>query len=388
MEKEKILIVHNYYQLAGGEDTVVANEKQLLQEHGHEVELYTRHNSELAEFSGLRKLAFPFAAIFNYRTYREVKRLVREKQIDVVHVHNTLSLVSPAVYYAAKKCRVPVVQTVHNFRLLCPGAVFYRNGHICEDCQKHGLWCAVKHKCYRKSRLQTLACVLNTKLHWLTGIYGKINYICLTEFTRDKLLKLRQIHSERVFIKPNFTYDYGKGKGFEDYYIFVGRIEEIKGVDLLVEAFKKMPYRRLKMAGGGELESRISARMEAENIQNIEMLGLQPHEKVREYIQNARALIMCSQCYETFGMVILEAFSSGTPVIVGDIGNIRELVEPGKTGERFIYDSPESLMEVIDRFESGSMEEYRKNAYNCYKNQFTPEMNYKRLMEIYRGLGD
>lgn len=388
MEKEKILIVHNYYRFAGGEDTVVANEKQLLQEHGHEVEIYTRNNSELAGFSGLRKLAFPFAAIFNARTYREVKRLIGEKRIDIVHVHNTLSLVSPAVYYAAKKCKIPVVQTIHNFRLLCPGAVFYRDGHICEDCQEHGLWCAVKHKCYRRSRLQTLACVLNTKIHCLTGIYGKINYICLTEFTRDKLLKLKQIHPQKVFVKPNFTYDYGEGTGFEDYYIYVGRIEEIKGVNLLVEAFKKMPHRRLKMVGGGDLENKISARLETENIRNIEMLGLQPHEKVREYIKNARGLIMSSQCYETFGMVILEAFSSGTPAIVGNIGNIRELVEPGKTGERFVYNSPESLMEAIDRFESGRMEDYRKNAYDCYRNQFTPEKNYKRLMEIYRGLED
>lgn len=387
MEKEKVLIIHNYYRLAGGEDTVVANEKKLLQEHGHEVEYYSRHNSELAGFSGLQKLVFPFATIFNYRTYREVKELIKEKRVDVVHVHNTLSLISPAVYYAAKKSRVPVVQTIHNFRLLCPGATFYRNGHICEECLEHSLWCAVKHKCYHGNRLQTLACVLNTRLHRLAGIYRKINYICLTEFTRDKLLKLKKIHPSRVFVKPNFTYDYGRTMGGGDYYIFVGRIEEIKGVDLLVEAFKRMPDRKLKMVGEGE-EDRIFARLEAEDIRNIEMFGLQPHEKVREYIKNAKGLIMCSQCYETFGMVILEAFSSGTPAIVGDIGNIRELVEPGKTGERFIYNSVKSLVEAIDRFESGNMEDYRKNAYECYRNRFTPEMNYKMLMEIYRDLKD
>ena len=205
--KQKILMVHNYYQIPGGEDTVVANEKRLLEEHGHEVVLYTRHNNELKNMSKLQKLGLPFTTIFNPRTYRDIKRIIKEEKIEIVHVHNTLNLISSAVYYAAVKCGVPVVQTIHNFRLLCPGATFYRDGHICEDCVSKGLKCAVKHKCYRNSRAQTLICVISTWIHRHTGILGKINYIALTEFNKEKLLQLKYIKSERVFVKPNFTFE-------------------------------------------------------------------------------------------------------------------------------------------------------------------------------------
>ncbi|MCD8197553.1 MAG: glycosyltransferase [Lachnospiraceae bacterium] len=214
MEKKyKVLIVHNYYQIPGGEDTVVANEKKLLEDHGHTVVFYSRNNSELKVMSLVQKLSLPFATIFNFRTYREVKKIIREQHIDIVHVHNTLSLISPSVYYAAFSCKVPVVQTIHNFRLLCPGALFYREGHICEDCVKNGLLCAVKHGCYRGSKLQTLICVTNTKIHRMLGTYRKLNYICLTEFNKEKLLQLNRpgkkqiINPAQIYIKPNFTFE-------------------------------------------------------------------------------------------------------------------------------------------------------------------------------------
>lgn len=205
--KQKILMVHNYYQIPGGEDTVVTNEKRLLEEHGHEVILYTRHNNELKSMGILQKLSLPITTIFNPRTYREIKGIIREEKIEIVHVHNTLNLISPAVYYAAVQCGVPVVQTIHNFRFLCPGATFYRNGHICEDCVSKGLGCAIKHKCYRGSRVQTLVCVTSTWIHRHTGILGKINYIALTEFNKEKLLQLKQIKPDKVFVKPNFTFE-------------------------------------------------------------------------------------------------------------------------------------------------------------------------------------
>ena len=171
VKKLKILIVHNYYQIPGGEDTVVANEKKMLEEYGHKVVLYTRHNSELKYVRTIDRLLLPFTTIFNVRTYRDIRRIISEENIDIVHVHNTLNLISPSVYYAALSKKVPVVQTIHNFRLLCPGATFYRNGHICEDCLKYGLLCAVRHSCYRNNMLQTLACVFSTKIHRTMGVY-------------------------------------------------------------------------------------------------------------------------------------------------------------------------------------------------------------------------
>lgn len=221
-EKKKILMVHNYYQIPGGEDTVVANEKKLLENHGHTVILYSRNNSELKGMSKLQKLKLPFTTIFNPKTYRDIRKLIKKEKIDIVHVHNTLNLISPAVYYAALSCKVPVVQTIHNFRLLCPGATLYRDGHVCEDCVKHGLKCAVKYGCYRGSKAQTLICVINTWIHRKLGTYGRLNYICLTEFNKEKLLELNRqgkkqlIDPKKVYIKPNFTFDTIVGNGTEN----------------------------------------------------------------------------------------------------------------------------------------------------------------------------
>lgn len=383
-KKQNILIVHNYYQIPGGEDTVVANEKKLLEKHGHAVFEYTRNNGELKSFSKFQKMLLPFTTIFNLKTFRDVKRFIKTHNIDVVHVHNTLNLISPSVYYAAKVCRIPVVQTVHNFRLVCPGATFYRDGHICEDCLKSGLGCAVKHGCYRNSKIQTLACALTTTIHRATGIYKKINYICLTEFTKEKIKSV--VDPNRVYVKPNFVYDQGGLNQAEDYYIFVGRVEEIKGVDVLVDAFRSMPDRKLKIVGRGDLDQHIAGRLEKENIRNVELLGYKAHDAVNELLSHAKALIMCSQWYETFGMVIAEAYSSGLPVIVGRIGNIKDLVEESVTGELFTYDSPKDMIAAIDRFESKPQEEYSRRAYEYYCQNLTSESNYETLHDIYKSV--
>ena len=178
--RPKILLIHNYYQIPGGEDTVVANEKKLLEANGHEVVLYTRNNNEIKTMSRWKKLLLPFMTVYNPRSSRDVKRIIKDENIDIVHVHNTLNLISPSVYYAAVKCGVPVVQTIHNFRMICPGATLYRDGHLCEDCIGKGLLCALEHGCYRHSKAQTLILVISVLLHKTTGIYGKLNYICLT----------------------------------------------------------------------------------------------------------------------------------------------------------------------------------------------------------------
>lgn len=378
---KNILIVHNYYQIPGGEDTVVENEKTLLETHGHDVVLYTRSNSELSKMRKVSKLLLPITTIFNPRTYKDIKKLIVENQIDVVHVHNTLNLISPSVYYAARAMKVPVVQTVHNFRLVCPGATFYRDGHICEDCLRHGLKCSVKHSCYRGSKIQTLACVLTLTIHRIMGIYKKINYICLTEFTKDKIKSV--VEPERVYIKPNFVYDQKGANQAEDYYIFVGRVEEIKGVNVLVDAFRSMPSKKLKIVGRGDLSEYIAARLEKEDIHNIELLGFKPHDEVNALLKHAKALIMCSQWYETFGMVIAEAYSNGVPAIVGRIGNIKDLVDESMTGELFAYDDPKDLVAAVERFESKPQVEYSKNAYDFYCRNLTGEKNYATLRTIY-----
>ncbi|MCD8148936.1 MAG: glycosyltransferase family 4 protein [Clostridiales bacterium] len=380
-EKYRVLIVHNYYQIPGGEDTVVANEKKLLEEHGHEVTFYSRSNAELKTMSAARKLLLPLTTVFNPKTYRDVKRLIREKKIDIVHVHNTLNLISPSVYYAAFSCGVLVVQTVHNFRLLCPGATFYRDGHICEDCVEHGLGCALRHSCYRGSRLQTLVCVVSTKVHRILGTYGKIHYICLTEFNREKLLQLKQIRPEQVFVKPNFTYDPDCEHQDDRYYLYIGRIEAKKGVDKIAAAFCKMLGRKLLLAGTGPMLDEMRHRYESYS--NISFLGFVPHDELNELLSHTKAVVVNSQCYESFGMMVIEAYAAGVPVLAGNRENISSLVKEGVTGIRFSGDSEEALISAVNKFESSSTA-WNDNARKTYEELYSPDSNIEVLEDIYR----
>lgn len=387
-KKQNILIVHNYYQIPGGEDTVVANEKKMLEDHGHKVILYTRNNSELKEMSKLQKLKLPFTTIFNPRTYKDIKRIIRKENIDVVHVHNTLNLVSPAVYYAALSCKVSVVQTVHNFRLLCPGATFYRDGHICEDCVHHGLKCAIKHNCYRGSKAQTLVCVVNTWIHRMTGVYGKINYICLTEFNKQKLLELKQIKEDKVFVKPNFVESnetFIPEEQRKDQFVFAGRLDKLKGIDILLKAWKQMGAKapKLIVCGTGPMEKWCKEFAKSNKL-NVEFKGCVPNAEVLKIVASSKALVLPTQWYEGFPMSIVEAFSVGTPVICSDLGNAGSIVEEKITGFKFQYNESDSLKCVIKEFESYDIKLLQQSAYGKYRRYFDQNRNYEMFQTIYR----
>ncbi len=384
--KLKVLIVHNYYQIPGGEDTVVANEKRMLEDHGHKVILYNRNNLELKVISKFRKVLLPCVIIFNLRTYREVMRIIRENEIDIVHVHNTLPLISPSVYYAAYSMNVPIIQTIHNYRFLCPGATFYRNGHICEECMEKGLGCAVKYGCYRKSRMQTLVCVINAKIHRLTGIYGKLNYICLTEFIKNKMLNIKQIKPDNVFVKPNFmdceaaVLPY---KNRKNQFVYAGRLDKLKGIDLLFEAWKQIEseedYLTLIICGTGPMEKWCKAYVKKNGLKTIDMRGFVSNIEARRIIAESKALILPTQWYETFPMTIVEAYSVGTPVIISDIDNVGNLIEEGVTGYRFKHNSAEHLKEVMTKSDFDICDSTIKE----YQIAYTGEINYLKLINIY-----
>ena len=382
-KKQKVLIVHNYYQIPGGEDTVVANEKKLLEDNGHEVFLYTRHNSELQTLSKFQKLLLPVTTVFNVQTYREVKKMIREKHIDVVHVHNTLNLVSPSVYYAAFHEKIPVVQTIHNFRLLCPGATFFRDGHVCEECLSKGLGCAIKYKCYRGSRLQSTACVISTLFHRMIGTYGKLHYICLTEFNKKKIKSLKQIREEKIFVKPNFVKALGETVPYDqrkEQMIYVGRLEEIKGIDTLLKAWKIMGKSapELMMCGTGPLEEWCQNYIADNKLDNVELLGFVPNEQVRELVGKSKALVLPTLVYEGFPMTIAESYAAGTPVIGSDLGNTGSLIIDGESGWKFQTGSAEALAEAVMKVKS-----FEKELDEEITQKYSAENNYKQLRDIY-----
>lgn len=260
MKKKKVLMVHNFYQIGGGEHTVFKNEVDLLRQHGHEVIEYTRNNSELKQ-NKLKLVLLPFTTIWSWKTYNDIRRIIRDNHIDIVHCHNTFPLISPSVYYAARSMKVPVIQTVHNFRLLCPNGSFFCDGKICEKCNETGSFrSALQNNCYRNSKIQTLALVAMLKFHRWIGTYQKISYIFLTKFNREKFSKLIDVNSEQVFIKPNFVKESNcfVNTVAKKTFVYAGRLEVNKGILSLIEMWKTLPEDfALHIFGGGTMEEHI-----------------------------------------------------------------------------------------------------------------------------------
>ena len=392
MEKKlRILQVHNAYQIPGGEDVVVANEKKLLEMNGNEVFSYSRNNDELKTMNAFQKLLIPFTAVYSFKTYREVRKLIRENKIDIVHVHNTLMVVSPSVFYAAFHCHVPVVQTLHNFRMLCPAGSYFRGDRICEECSEKGLQCSLKYGCYRGSKAQTFVSAAILKIHRMLGTYRKVNFICLTEFNREKLSRLNEggkqiVDMKKVYIKPNFTFQEGISGEVQkagDYFLVVGRVEALKGIDVVVKAFEKIPDQKLIVAGDGPMMAEMKAYSKDHNMSNVKFAGYLDKAKVQEKYRGAKAVIMASQCYEAFAMTIAEAYSNAVPVIAGNVGNLANMVEEGVTGIKFVYDSPDDLAAKILKYNTMDIAKMKQNAKTFYEKRLKPEDNYRILEEIY-----
>ncbi|MGH4139620.1 glycosyltransferase family 4 protein [Clostridium sp.] len=391
MTKPKVLIVHNYYQASGGEDTVVENESNMLRENEHEVVFYSRHNDEIKSRGVLGKIKLFFESIFSIKTYREVKKVIKEEKIDIVHVHNTLPLISPSVYYAAFSKRIPVVQTIHNFRLLCPAATFTVNDKICEECIQVGLGTALKYKCYRNSYSQTFAMVVILKTHRILKTYQKVNgYIALTEFNKIKLLNLIK-DENKVYVKPNFVKcvknNNSKKRKIKNYFVFIGRLDRLKGIDLIAECWKDIKDSELIVIGDGPFKKELEEFIYENNIKNIEVLGYMKREDAFEIIKYSTAIIIASQCYEGFPLTIVESFSLGVPVIGGDIGNVGSIIN-NNNGLLFKYDSKEDLKSKVEMLinNKGLNEKLNDGAFKDFNKNYTDKINYKCLENIYSEL--
>ena len=385
--KPKVLLVHNFYQVPGGEDTVFSNEKKLLEDNGHEVITYTRDNEEINNFHLLEKLCYPFNTIFSLRTYDEVKKIISDNQIDIVHVHNSWPLISPSVYYAAFHSNIPVVQTVHNFRLICPGATLYHNGKICEDSLYKGLRSSIKNKIYKGSFVHTLISATTLKIHRIIGTYNKVNYIFLTEFNKKKILELNKnghiiIAEDKIFIKPNFVNIDRELIPFEkrkNQFVFAGRLDKLKGIYLLLEAWKEIKDFDLIICGIGPEEEWCKKFIEEKGISNIQMLGFVENEKVMDIISESMALLLPTQCYEGFPMTIVESLACGTPIIGSDIGNVGSLIEDGVTGLKFKYNSVESLSKIVR-----NISDMVSSSKDKFDDSYVASANYQKLLQIYQ----
>jgi len=380
----RILAIHNYYQIRGGEDECYEAEMELLQKHGHLVDLYQEKNERVAALGKLRTAA---RTLWSRQSYQAVKQRLTAQAYDVVHVQNFFPLISPSVYYAARDRGVPVVQTLHNYRLLCPNALFFRDGKVCEDCMgKEIAYPGVIHRCYRQSKTASAGVAMMLAFHrakntWLEQVDL---YIALTEFARQKFIE-GGLPADKIVVKPNFVgLDPGIGEGQGGYALYVGRLSVEKGLDTLLAAWKQLKsHIPLKIVGEGPLAAQV---IEAtKQLPSVEWLGRRPMTEVYDLMGEAKFLVFPSKWYETFGRVAVEAFAKGTPVIAANIGAIAELVEAGRTGLHFRPGDAEDLATQIEWAleNSEKLSQMRQAARVEFEAKYTAEKNYQRLMDIY-----
>ncbi|MGB2959028.1 MAG: glycosyltransferase family 4 protein [Bacteroidota bacterium] len=385
----KIVVVHNEYRTPGGEDVVVAQEVALLQKHGHEVLEYRRSNRELDELRFRDKLSLPKRVIWAGSEIGPLEQLLRQTRPDLVHVHNTFMMISPRVHHLCKAFGLPVVQTLHNYRLLCPRADFFRFDRVCEECLGKSLpWPAIAYGCYRRSRAQSgvVAALLATH-RWLGTWARNVDlFIAPTEFARQKFIQ-GGLPEEKLVVKPNFLMpDPGESPGDGKYAIFVGRFSPEKGVDTLLDAWGMTPGIELKMVGGNGLAAIAGrARRNQGALSGVERVGWRSRAEVLELIKGALFLVFPSEWFETFGLVIIEAFASGIPVVASRLGCMMEIVKEGETGLLF---SPGDAIDLAAKVRwamdhPGKLRSMGKNARQEFERKYTEGQNYDELMAIY-----
>jgi glycosyltransferase involved in cell wall biosynthesis/O-antigen/teichoic acid export membrane protein len=380
----RVLLCHNYYLQPGGEDLVFADESALLKSRGHEVLHYTIHNEVIGKIG---RLAAAGKTIWNQQIEQELFELIKDKQPDIVHCTNTFPLISPAIYYAARRAGTPVVQTLHNYRLMCPRGDFLRNGKVCESCMNKLIpWPSVLHGCYRGSRTGTAVVAGMIVAHralktWENGVD---RYIAPSEFTRNKYIE-GGLPAQSIVVKPNFVIqDSGIGKGGSGQIVFIGRLAKEKGVENLLTAWSQIDGAvQLKIVGDGPLNHLVQDAAARDD--RIVWLGQRSFEEVLTVLGESDVLVSPSTCYETFGRTIIESFSKGTPVIASAHGAMSELIDDGRTGWVFDSDNPNDLASKITLALSDSKQlmAMRQAARKEFELKYTASANYEMLMNIY-----
>jgi len=383
----RILQVHNYYQRWGGEDGAIEPENSLLESRGHQVQLFSRHNDEIQQRGLLGKSKLFLETTWSSQSYQDLKQTIQEFRPDIVHFQNTFPLLSPSSYYACAHMGVPCIQTLRNFRLLCPKADFMREGKVCEDCLEGSLWNSIRHACYRDSKIQTAAVAVMLKTHRLLRTWkDKVNaFIVVSEFSRRKFIDAG-FSEQKIEVRADFLQE-PPGEGIQERHgaVFVGRLSPEKGLETLLEGWQRLPHVPLKVIGEGPLRPWVEAFIRRHGLNHITVMGHIPPEDILGIVKTALVFVMPSIWYEGLPRTIIEAFAVGTPVVASRLGAMAEMVTDHKTGLLFTPGDPGDLARQVqclvespdDRVCMG------RKARADFEEKYTPDRAYHRLMEIY-----
>jgi len=382
----KILIIHNRYKQFGGEDVAVELESSILIKKGHEIKTLYFDNSAVDGF--VSKIGAAFRSVYNFSSARKVSKIILQFKPDIIHIHNLFFAASPSVIYTAYKHKIPVILTLHNYRLICANALLLRNNKVCELCtQKKIPLSGIRYKCYRNSFAESALVTSITSIHKLLNTWrNKIHtYIALTEFSRSKLLHSSlHIPANRMITKPNFIPDPGEGNiQRENFFLFAGRIVKEKGIHILAKAFADMPENKIIIIGDGP--ERRSLQEEFKSYPHIYFTGQMEKKEVAEYMKRCKALICPSIWYEGAPLTILEAFATGTPVIASRLGSMIESITDGFNGLHFTAGDANDLSKTVRLFikESENNSMFYKNARQTYLEKYHEEIHYDAILKIY-----
>lgn len=388
----KVVIIHNYYRQTGGEDLFVKAQIELLRGRGNEVIHFFKENLSISNFNLFQRISSIPQVIFSLKTYKEIKELIEREKPDIAHVHNVFPLISPSVYKALRDAKIPTVQTLHNFRFLCPNGLFYINGEICEKCKFGNTFHAVKRRCFRRSYFLSSLYAVTIGFHRKIGTFKNIeHFISPTQFVAQKYIESGLLNPEKISVIPNFIFrgDVKNNlKKKEGYFLYMGRLSEEKGLKNLLEIIEELPYVSFKIAGDGPLKPHLLEFIKKKNLRNIEYLGFISGKEKDIILGKSLALILPSLCYEVFPLICPEAMANATPIIASNKGSLPFIVEDGKSGLIFnsedkgdfknkilyLWKNPEIALD---------MGRYGREKFEI---EYSEDVHYNKLIKIYEGL--
>jgi len=378
----KIAIVHNEYGKFSGEEAVVRDHAALLQSLGCQVVFFRRSSAELKGLRG--KLKGFLSGLWNPFSRRRFAKFLEAEKPDVIHIHNLYPLITPGVLPEAKKRNVPVVMTIHNFRIFCPNGLFAVNNVICEECaQRHSVLPCLRKNCLG-SRFKTLGYTLRTAIaqhfRWYFNCVDR--YLCLTEFQREKLI-FYGVDRKKCAIVPNFIDDQwmtranAASPGTKEYVAFMGRLSGEKGIDLLLDAARDLPDVAFRIAGNDAEQYRSSAPG------NVEFVGYLTGDAQFEFMRNARLQVMTSRCYENFPTTLLQGMALGIPAIVPALGGMPGIIGAG--GATFRPGAADDLRKTIENLwnDNAAFSQASIEAKRRLESQFSPAVVGRMLLDIY-----
>jgi len=388
--KLRVLQVHNHCAPGwGGEDTVVELEARLLRDRGHSVEVFKAYTADLKEATIFRQMMAVPAFLWSRRAYKTLRKKITEFMPDLVHVHNTFPRMSPSVFWASHRAGLPVVQTLHNYRHICANALLLRDDRRCEECVGRSPLPALRHRCYANSTPRTAVVAAINALHSKLGTYSDAvdAYIVLNEFNRE-VFQRGHLPGRKLIMKPNFVPVSKLGGGQRKAQaFFAGELSRSKGVELLLEAWSRVELEGFNLLLAGDGPERAGLQGHYARLPGVTWCGRLSRPEVLEQIAASRLLAFPSLAYENCPMVLLEAMSVGTPVVVADHPGLKTIVEHGREGLLFEAGNPRALAAALREAllaDDGAWAGWSRTARRTHAERYSEEVNYGQLISIYR----